>query len=288
MFDLVKTTTEDGLYLHGLLRKGDKSKYAVLHVHGFEGDFFSNRFIPVVANAVKDNGHTFLSVQTRGAGSITEFHKIDGSSITVGSHMELLKDAYKDLDAWIEFLLEKGYQKIVLEGFSLGCTKVVRYLAEGHHTKFVDKLILLSPSDLHTLMDIVTEGKYQDYLRAAKQKIQKGEGEEIVPKSYGDINLSYQTYASWGTFDHFGKMFNFGDSDNNFMLLNKIDVPVKLIVGEKDDYFHPANPNHPEEAIDIMKLNINDFNHSLIKDADHQFSGKEHELAQEVILFLEQ
>jgi pimeloyl-ACP methyl ester carboxylesterase len=72
------------------------------------------------------------------------------------------------------------------------------------------------------------------------------------------------------------------------MLLNKIDVPVKVIVGEHDDYFHPKNPNHPQEAIDTMKLNINDFSSCIIKDSGHQFAGKEHEVAQEVILFLDQ
>lgn len=288
MFDLVKTTTEDGLYLHGLIKRGDKSKYAVLYVHGFEGDFFSNRFIPVVADAVKGNGHTFLSVQTRGTGGEYEFQKTSGSSALIGSHFELLKDAYKDLDAWIEFLLEKGYQKIVLQGHSLGTIKVVRYLAEGHHTKFVDKIVLLSPTDTHSLLDIVTQGKYKDYVREAKKKIDKGEGEQLTPKEWGDLRLSYQTYVSWLTFDHFGKVFNFGDPENNYMLLNKIDVPVKVVVGEHDDYFHPKNPDHPQEAIDIMKLNINDFSHSIIKEGGHTFEGKEHELAQEIILFLDQ
>ncbi len=287
MFELVKTTTADGLYLHGLLKRGDKAKYAILHIHGFEGDFFTNKFIPVESSALKDNGYSFLSVQTRGSSSECELDKTDGTTQMYGAHYELLKEAYHDIDAWIEFLVEKGYHKIILQGHSLGTIKIVRYLAEGSHTKFVDKLILLSPTDVHSLVGMVTKGKYKDYVRTSKQKVDQGKGLEKTPDEYADLRLSYQTYVSWFTFDHFGKMFNFGDPENNFMILNKIDIPVKAIVGDKDEYFHPSDPKDPQEAMDMLKLNINSFDYKIIEGAGHRYEDKEHELAQEIILFLE-
>ena len=265
MFELVETTTKDGLYLHGLLKKGEKSKYAVLYIHGFEEDFYSSNYIPVIADALKDNSHTFLSVETRGSGSETEIRTTDEASRMLGSHFEILKEAYMDIDAWIEFLVEKGYHNIILLGHSLGCSKIVRYFAEGSHTKYVQKLVLMAPVDFHALTEVVTDGKYKDFIHVAKQKRQQGKGIELVPNAYSDLRISYQTFESILTLDHFGKMFNYADKDNNFMLLNKIDVPVKALAGSKDHYVNPMNPNHPEEAMDILKLNINNFEYNIFK-----------------------
>jgi len=287
VFELVKTTTEDGLYLHGFFKKGEKNNYAVLHIHGFEGDFFSNSFITVETNALKENGHSFLSVQTRGTGQEFEIQTVEGESKSYGSHFELLKEAYMDIDAWIEFLVENGYHNIVLQGLSLGAVKAVRYLAEGKHTKYVKKLILLSPFDVHALAEIVTDGKYKEYIRMAKQKIEHKNGREIIPEAYVNVRMSYQTYASWLTLDHFGKMFHFADEDNNFMLLNKIDIPVKAVVGSEDELFHPIDPGNPEDAMNIMKLNIPDFDYKIIEDTGHTFIDREHDMAHEVLIFLE-
>ncbi len=287
IFDLVKTTTEDNLYLHGLFKKGEKEKYAVLHIHEFEGDFFTNQFLTVEANGLLENNHSFLSVQTRGTGSEFEINTTEDNSKMYGAHYELLKEAYLDIDAWIEYLIENGFHNIVLQGHSLGAVKAVRYLAEGAHTKYVKKLILLSPFDTHSLVEITTDGKYKEYLNMAKKKIEKGEGLDIIPESFINMRMSYQTFSSWLTMDHFGKMFNFADEENNFMLLNKIDIPVKAIVGREDALFHPMNPTDPQEAIDIMKLNIKDFEYKIIDGAGHDFINKEHDVANEILTFLE-
>ncbi len=289
MYELVKTSTKDNLFLYGFLRRGDKSKTAILHIHRYEGDFYSDPFVTIEADSLKQNGYTFLSVETRGSYSEREFEYTDGSFKMIGAHYELLKDAYKDIDAWIEFLIENGYHNIVLQGHSLGAMKAVRYFAEGTHTKYLKKLIIVSPPDIHSLAEIMSEGKYKNYLSIAKDKVERGEGEEIAEKSIFKLRMSYQTILSWLTMDHFGKMFNFSDKDNNFMLLNKIDIPVKVIVGEKDQFINPKSEhNKPvQEAVDILKLNIKDCVEVVIPEADHNYKGKEHEFAQEIIPFLE-
>lgn len=287
MFELVKTATKDNLYLHGLFKKGEKSKYAVIHIHGFEGNFYINSFIPVLAHALKDNSHSFLSVETRGTGGETVFSTVDDDEKRLGSYYEILKQAYMDIDAWVEFLVERGYKNIILQGHSLGTLKIVRYLAEGSNIKFVNKIILLSPFDGIDLIQKYTQNKLQDYLKIAKEKIQKDEGDHFVPPHFSDIKMTYQTYASWYTLDHFGRMFNFADKDNNFMLLNKLLVPVKVIVGRNDDFFYPSNFSDPEKAIDILKLNVKNFDYEIIDDAGHTYRNKEHELALSVLHFLE-
>src|SRR4030066_931672 len=208
------------------MKKADRQKYAILFVHGFEGDFYSQPYIPVISDAFKDNGCSFLSGETRGTGLQTRFQKTDGKEYICGSHLELLKESYMDIDAWIDLLIEKGYKNVMLIGPSLGSQKIIRYMAEGNHIKYVKKIVIMAPSDTHGFADILSQGKYKNIIQEAKNKINEGKGREFIKQDMFDINMSYQTFASWFTNDHFGKMFNFGDKDNNYMLLHKITVPV--------------------------------------------------------------
>jgi pimeloyl-ACP methyl ester carboxylesterase len=69
-------------------------------------------------------------------------------------------------------------------------------------------------------------------------------------------------------------------------LLNKIQIPVKVIVGTKDEYFHPTNPKHTEEAAKILEDNIKECEVNLINDAGHQYIGYEDVLAKSVLEFI--
>jgi pimeloyl-ACP methyl ester carboxylesterase len=288
MFNLVQTTTKDNLTLHGLLLDGDKKKPAVIYIHGFEGDFFTNRFVPAIANKLQEQGIAFLTVQTRGMANDYLYKLTDESWKRFGAHFELLEDAYKDIDAWIEFLMTQGYENVILQGHSLGTMKSVRYLFEGGHADKVKKLILLAPFDIIQLLEDATKGKWPEYLEIAKQKVKEGRGEELVPKEYLDVEMSYQTYVSHHQRNDFEYIFAFHNKSYDFPLLKKVNIPVKAIVGTKDQFFHPANPSQPLEAMDMLKQNIKQFAGALIKDAGHGYDGHEEEVATEVVNFLKE
>ena len=199
MFDLVKATTKDGLILNGLFSQGEKKNPTVIHIHGFEGDFFNNKFINVIAKKLKKHGTNFLTVQTRGMGNDYDLTTENGQYRRYGAHFELLNEAYLDIDSWIDFLQKHGYNQTILQGHSLGTVKVIRYLFEGSYRKEVKKLILLSPFDNFWFFGkYATKGKLGKYLKKAKEKIKKKKGEEIVTKDFpGMQDLSYQSYLSW-------------------------------------------------------------------------------------------
>jgi pimeloyl-ACP methyl ester carboxylesterase len=289
MFDLVKTSTKDGIYLSGLFRPAeDKENYVVLYIHGFDTDFYSSEKVCIYANSLASNNIGFLSAETRGTAGQKKFSKTDGKKVDIGSQYELLKDSYKDIDAWVEFLIENGYHNIILLGGSLGCNKAVRYFAEGDQTKYIKKLILVSPSDHHAMAEILTDGKSDEFFKVVRDFVSQGKEMELIESESFPMKMSYQTASSWFKKDHFGKMFNFADKDNSFMLLNKIDVPVKVIVGSKDEYINPKSESKDpvKEAVDIIKLNVNNIACAIIDGADHSYYGKEHEIAQEIIHFL--
>ncbi len=286
MFNLVRATTKDNLTLSGLHLPGDKNKPVVLHLHGFEGDFFTNSFISTIAQKFKQKNMGLLTVQTRGMANEYLFKTTEGSWRKIGAHFEVMEDAYIDIDAWMEFLLAEGYTNIVIQGHSLGTMKTVRYLFEGSHTDKVIKIILLAPFDIMRLLENATNGKWDEYLEIAKQKVKQGLGEEIIPTEYLDVAMSFQTYVSHHQENQFEYMFNFGDKNYDFPLLQKINVPVKVIVGTADEYFHPANPDHPDEAISILSKKIKNASTTLIPDAGHGYDGFEENVADEVVDFL--
>src|SRR3989344_3537114 len=128
---LLQISTSDGLDVHGFYVPSKGKKTAILHIHGFEGNFYDNNFVHVLADSLDEAGIGFLTVNTRGNGRDTDFSTVDNKLKRIGARYELLEEAHLDITAWLKFLIKEGYQQIVLQGHSLGTMKVVRYLFEG-------------------------------------------------------------------------------------------------------------------------------------------------------------
>ena len=75
MYDLIRVKTEDGLLLNGLYSEGDKNKPAIIHIHGFEGDFYTNEFLVRIAQKLQENKLAFVLAQNRGTGIQSWFIK---------------------------------------------------------------------------------------------------------------------------------------------------------------------------------------------------------------------
>lgn len=282
---LVETVTSDTLILHAYYIPAD-SKTAVLHIHGFEGNFYENHFVHVLADTFSSNKIPFLAVNTRGNNTTTYINTTDGKEVTIGAHLELLHEAYRDIDAWIEFLLDKGYEDIVLCGHSLGTIKAVRYLFEGTHIDRVKKLILLAPFDKTSWINKKSHGHWQEYLKIAQEKVAEGKGEERIPADWDASPYSYQTYVSWNEDTELSKMFDFYNKNYHFPVLKKITVPTKIVVGSIDPAFHPSNSDNPQEAMDVLLKNIPNSQGKLIKGAVHSFAPHEQIMAEAVSDFV--
>jgi pimeloyl-ACP methyl ester carboxylesterase len=287
MYDLPRVETRDKLLLRGLYVKGDKNKPAIIHVHGFQGDFFTNEFLKKIAEKLHEKNFGFVAIQNRGTGIESEIYaKNKKGLVYAGANFELLEEAYIDIDAWVKFLLDEGYKEIILEGHSLGTMKVVRYLSEGKYVGKIKKLILLAPFDIMQLLEDATKGKWPEYLKKAEQKVKEGKGRELIPEEYLDVKISYQTYVSHHKQDDFEKMFAVHDKNYKFPLLNKIQIPVKIIVGTEDPYFNPANPKDPQEALETLLKNIKNSEGQLIMGSGHGYEEYEDLVADGVLHFI--
>lgn len=285
---LLQIATADGLYLHGYYIPSTNKKVAVLHIHGFEGNFYENSFVHLLANELEKANIGFLTVNTRGNGKNTDFNTVDGDCKKIGARYELLEEAHLDISVWMKFLKDEGYEKIVLQGHSLGTIKVVRYLFEGEYKDKVDKLILLAPFDKKGLMDASGRKDIKGLLKKAQTKVSENQGEKLITREFEVIDLSYKSFISWYNQDDLGRMFEFCSSDYDFPVLKKIAVPTKIIVGSKDEYFHLSNPKHPEEAMSIMLKNIPEAKGKIIDGATHSFKPYENMMTKEVIKFIKE
>ena len=255
---LVQVCTSDSIYLHGYYAPTSDKKTILLHIHGLSENFYKNNFVRYLSQELSKDNISFLTVNTRGNGSNTEFDTKEGKAICIGGKKELLEEAHLDITAWIEFILSENYDNIILSGHSLGTFKVVRYLFEGKYASKIKKLILLAPFDM----------KYNAEIHNAKEW------------------LSPNTYNSWMSGDDFSKMFEFCDSKYDYPILNKINIPVKIIVGEKDEHFYPSNSEHPEEAVNILSKNIKNSEVVIIPNASHFFEPHTDILKNEIINFI--
>lgn len=283
---LLQISTSDGLYLHGYYVSSEDKKVGILHIHGFEGNFYENNFVHVLVNELEEKGVGFLVVNTRGNGKDTDFNTVDGKYRRVGARYELLEEAHLDISAWLKYLLDEGYKEIVLMGHSLGTMKVVRYLFEGEYRDKINKLILLSPFDKKGLM--VSEGRkdIEGLLNKAQTMVDEGKGEELITPEFEEIIVSYKSFISWYKQDDLGRTFEFCTHDYDFPILKQIQIPTKIIVGSKDEYFHLSNPEHPEEAMELLIKNISNSKGKIIEGAVHSFEPLEDIMAKEVSVFV--
>jgi pimeloyl-ACP methyl ester carboxylesterase len=287
-YTLIQVATNDRLVLNGLYQPGDKDKTACVYIHGFVGDFYTHAFFHSIADALKQQGNAFILAQHRGTGLQTEFVKTDHDFAHIGSYYELLEDAHYDITAFIKFLQDEGYGKVVLIGHSLGTIKAVRYLFEGELKDQISALVLVSPFDKNVLMQIKAPDKWPDFVAKAKEMVDTGRGKEIVPvPEWEDFPLSYQTFYSWYHPSELGNLWDFYNPTYDFPALHKISVPVKAILGDKDEFVtYPQFNESAQSALNIIKQHIKDAQTTLIPGATHDYNGFEQQLAAEVQKFI--
>src|SRR4030042_6917217 len=146
----IRITTADGLELHGLLfEPNEKTTNALIHIHGWVGNFYENKFIDYIAKEAVSKGYAFLTFNNRGTGIITDLIKRKKSKVEyvkIGGSLEKFEDCIIDIKAVIDFVSKKGYKKIILQGHSLGCQKITFYQYKTKD-KRIKGLILLAPVD---------------------------------------------------------------------------------------------------------------------------------------------
>ncbi len=285
LYELIKAKTDDDLLLSGLYLPGSTEKTAYILIHGFTADFYSHNFYHTIAKKLKSNESALILAQTRGTGLHTEFIMPNGEGKYIGSFYEKIEESHLDISAFIKLLIAEGYENIGLIGHSLGTIKAVRYLFEGEFKNNISELILLAPFDKNAFMERKAPGQRSKFLSSAKEMIDSGHGQDIVPvPEYEDYPMSYDNYLSWYADDDMSNMWDFYREGYDFPILQKINLPVKVIIGENDEFAtYPEFGETPAKALDIIKKHLKNCQTFLVSGSNHTYFGHEEEVADLVI-----
>ncbi len=285
-YPIVQIKTKDDVCLYALFLRPEESDTVFINIHGTGSNFYEEDFIEVMSKKFFGIGISMLSTNNRGTG-VYDAYQVTGAAI------EKFEDSVLDIDAWVEFVIEKGFKKIILSGHSLGTEKVAYYMNHGKHANSVSSIVLLAPADsygshrMHEGTVNPRRVEVEALLEKAKNLLEQNKGGEFLPRN---------AYGS-----HEGIMPKSAESFVNFLganseLLNalpfvtkrleaysNIKVPILVAIGDQSEYTGLTI----KDTLELMRAENKRTTILHIKDCDHDFQGKAEELAVEIVKFIE-
>lgn len=275
--ELVRINSIDEIEQPGILyTPNENTDKMVIHVHGLNGNFYENRFLDILAKSYTDKNYAFLTFNNRGRDFITEL--IKGNDFTIiGGSLERFKDCILDIDGVVNWVKEKGYKEIILEGHSYGCNKVLYYY---NHRKddSIKKIVLLAPCDIPSEgKKFLSEEEYNKAKEESTRLVQENKENELI-----DFSVMANGKIAAGTY--FNDFLPNGENDfiryvdginGKSEVLNSVDIPVLVIFGNVDE----CVLTQPIDVVkEYLKNNLSNCNIQIIDGADHSYTGRYEEL----------
>ena len=285
--DFTRFKASDGVELQGWLSK-DNNETAVIHIHGMSGNGYENYFLDNLREAYAKNGISFFSIDTRGRGIVSSFwqgHEIDswGEGTKLGgSCFEIFSESVDDIQGAIDYLKAQGKSKFILQGHSLGGSKVVNYLVTQNSFDII-AVVLLAPTDMVGWAE--TDPHHQEYLKKSEELMSRGEGEELVSAQcwLDKTPLSAQTYP---TLCKAGTAVDIYEERTGGALLGKIEIPTLIVYGDNDIGILKIDGTMDKWIERVNKIGNQNIQISVIQGAAHSFKGCEVELSKNVETFI--
>ncbi|MFO7651400.1 MAG: alpha/beta fold hydrolase [bacterium] len=272
--------TGDGLELQGLLvEPRRKSGRAVVHVHGWDGNCYENRFIDHAARAATATGYGFFAFNNRGHDYIADILRPGtGDYLQLGGMYERLADCIPDIGAALDSVARRGYRQVILQGHSHGAIKATHYVATRRDRR-VRGLVLLSPSDDLGWGRKLMGKRFDAACRTAGRLVKAGRVRELLPEGMFSYPVSAGTFLDAFGPDSIAAMFNLSRTERReFPELGSIRVPVLVAAGTVEEAF-VGSANDYLAAIRTALANAPLVTTAVISGAPHNYLGKEAQLA---------
>lgn len=275
--------TERGSVLSGVLFNGERTnpaKTVVIAITGIHGNFYSNPFYVNIGKTLGSAGIDFIYAQTADAfGEIPTYNVKTKQRETIGSWNEDFNNTDQDIQAYLDYAYQRGYQNVVLAGHSLGANKVIYYLSR-HHDPRIKHFIFLSPANLEYLTSVVTPDQKQAILDQRKA----GRGNEPMPFQLlgwipGNANTDYQ----W-VFDNILNNVHV-EPEKDFSQLEKITLDGALVIGTYDRFTY-GDPAGFLKTINDHLPTAEANQLIFIEKTGHTYQQKEQELADQLLSVL--
>jgi hypothetical protein len=180
--ELVSFRGHNGLKLDGILFEADSSDTCVVHVHGSMGNFYHNVFLRLMADKYTEIGVSLLSFNLSTHDVVTEGHFANETFDYVGGGVAEFGTCRADIRGATEFLGTIGYSRIIMQGHSLGCDRVVLAAQELD----AKGIILLSPCDSFTLQqEWLAPERIEDQVARLAERLGESQLDAIRTSEYG-------------------------------------------------------------------------------------------------------
>jgi len=285
--DLVVTSTSDGQSWDGMVfrpRGGDarRRRLGVIVVHGSVGNYLTG--VPrKVSFGLATAGFTVMSVNTR----MANYGVIFGGG--------LMHKTPLDIDAALAVMRRRGFTRIVLLGFSLGATMVTHYQALRRPPDVVGICTLAHPASLPAAMrlrwehfgadpgyeevaSLVHHRLAPDFDSSDKDRIflvRRGRGFGDRPTD-GEV----YTYRTW--WHSRGPRAPHAESR---LRIGDVTVPLAIIQAGEDELVRESE-GFQLEAL-ARQGDCPSVLRETIPDADHVFTGKDRDLIEAVVDWLD-
>ena len=247
------------------------------------GNGYENSFLDNFRDFYTSMGIAFFAIDTRGRGIISDFRQGERFK-HAGSCFEIFDESIYDIQGAIQYLKSIGIQKkhIILQGHSLGCTKVVNYWLTKAANE-VASIILLAPTDMVGWAK--TDPRHDEYLAKAKSLLSEGKGDELVGAQcwLDKTPLSAQTYP---TICESGSLADIYSEREDRSLLGRVGVPTLIVYGTLDIGIQEIDGSITAWQERTEKTKNPNTRICIIDGASHSFIHKENDLIKAVESFL--
>jgi pimeloyl-ACP methyl ester carboxylesterase len=274
--------TATGAVLDGVLFPSGQKKTLVIAITGIHGNFYSNPFYFNFGETFSQAGIDFLYAQTRNAfGQIEITNHLTGKADVIGSFNEDFNQAVEDVQAYVDFAEQQGYQRIILSGHSLGANKVIRYLSETNDPR-VAKFILLSPANIKHLTSFVSPAG-RDFVQA---QMANGNSEKLLPfELFGWLPALARTAHQWLLFSDILDNVHL-ESDGDFSQVEKIQHTGALLIRTFDRFTY-GDPSAFLRNINDHFPNAEQNELIFIENTGHTYQKKEQEVADKLLALVQ-
>lgn len=274
--DFVRFNATDNVELQGWLNN-ENSDIAVIHLHGMSGNGYENYFLDNLRQTYAAKDISLFTIDSRGRGIISDFRQNDGWK-HAGSCFEIFGESVHDIQGAINYLKTLGKTRFILQGHSLGCTKVVNFVLT-QDISGVEKVVLLAPTDMAGWGN--TDPKHQEYLARAKQLIAENKGQELVSTEcwLDKTPISAQTYP---TICEAGSSADIYSEREGGALLGKVSLPMLIPYGTADIGITEIDGTMDRWLERVSKIKNENTQIAVIDGASHGFRSFEDKLAEVV------
>ena len=297
----------DTAKLSGLIYKSqNKTNKILISTHGMATNCLKKRD-KEIAKKLTENNIDCLVYNNRGHDIITYTRKETGKKLT--------GTAYEDVEArdlvligTINYAISKGYEKIYLQGHSLGATKTlytynklkcesngitvdsvntVTTMSKNEANKIlkhINAVILLSLIDIPFATKIYLGKEYPQIMTYAKNMEKENMQDILMPVQAFIHPISVKTFLKY-TRDYSNIDFaRYSDINYTYPELNNIDVPLFMRWGNNKELIMQK----ADELCDILsnKIQNNRLDIDYIDGANHSYTDKEEILASQICNFI--